>query len=122
MTLTAAALLGTAIPAALMSIFLFGCCALPFHRYVHRIMPLCGGFLRALGHEPHPDATPAKAPPARKVGKAVAPLAPPAMSGVPSAGRYVAPGRTSFRSFMTLGALRCDDDVGLHLLFAHLLI
>src|SRR2546423_11722823 len=72
--LTAAVLLGATFSASLLSVFLFGCCVLPFHRYVHPIMPLCGGIVRVLGHRPH-EAAKAATPPRRAatIGKAVAP-------------------------------------------------
>ncbi len=117
-------LLGSSLVTAAMSVFLFGCCVLPFHRYVHRIMPLCGGIVRGLGHgRGHDGATPAT--PARRaaaVAKAITARAPQVTASA-SAG-LVAPAAAIItpRSFMTLGALRCDDDVGLHLLLTTLRI
>lgn len=117
-------LLGSSLVTAAMSVFLFGCCVLPFHRYVHRIMPLCGGIVRGLGHRSgHDGATPAT--PARRapaVAKAITARAPQVTASA-SAG-LVAPAAAIItpRSFMTLGALRCDDDVGLHLLLTTLRI
>jgi hypothetical protein len=45
------------------------------------------------------------------------------LAAVPSMARAVTPIDTAvYRSFITLGALRCDQDVGLHLLVGTLLI
>lgn len=123
LTLTAAALLGASLSAAALSVFLFGCCVLPFHRYVHRIMPLCGGIVRALGHNTDQDATPPATRPARRpaVAKALAPDAP-ASVDVRVSRLASMPPPASLRNVISLGALRCDDDVGLHLLLTTLLI
>jgi len=123
LTLTAAALLGASLSATALSVFLFGCCVLPFHRYVHRIMPLCGGIVRALGHNATEDATPPATQPTRRptVAKAVAPHAP-ASVDVRVSRLASTPPPASLRNIVSLGALRCDNDVGLHLLLAMLLI
>ena len=123
LTLTAAALLGASLSAAALSVCLFGCCVLPFHRYVHRIMPLCGGIVRALGHNADPDATPPATRPTHRPAsaKALAPDAPPSVDI--RVGRLAStPLPASLRNVVSLGALRCDDDVGLHLLLTTLLI
>ena len=104
------------IPTAVMSVLIFGCCALPFHRVIHRVFPVCTGIMKT--HESHTPTTPAtvtakRAPvvfakTAPKIATAIVPFTP----------------RPSplLRNRITLGALRCDDDVGLHLLLLTLLI
>jgi hypothetical protein len=118
-----ALLAGGALSAGAMSVFLFGCCALPFHRYVHRIMPLCGGIVRVLGHKAADDAAPPATQPPRRPAMAKATAAHAPAVGDVRAGRPLSVSRrAAFRSFVSLGALRCDDDVGLHLLLSTLVI
>jgi hypothetical protein len=90
-SIAAAWIFFSTIPAAVMAVFLFGCCVLPFHRVIHRVFPACHGIVKILAHDAQPDATPAKL-----------------------AGRL--------RDRLTLGATRCDTDIGLHLLLTVLLI
>jgi len=118
-----ALLAGATLSAGAMSVFLFGCCVLPFHRYVHRIMPLCGGIVRALGHNAPDDATPPATRPVRRpaIAKALAPDAPASVQIRVSRLTSTSP-PASLRNVVSLGALRCDDDVGLHLLLTTLLI
>jgi hypothetical protein len=117
-----ALLAGATLSAGAMSLFLLGCCALPFHRYVHRIMPLCGGIVRAMSHngaeETTPPATPTRRP---TIANAVAPHAP-ASPDLRVSRHVPASPPASLRNIVSLGALRCDDDVGLHLLLTMLLI
>jgi hypothetical protein len=104
------------IPTAMMSVLIFGCCALPFHHVIHRVFPVCTGIMKT--HESHTPTTPAtvtakRAPvvfakAAPKIATVIVPLTP---RPIPL-----------LRNRMTLGALRCDDDVGLHLLLLILLI
>ena len=106
------------IPTAVTSVLIFGCCALPFHRVIHRVFPVCTGIMKSLTHESHTPTTPATMTVKRapvvfakttpKIATAIIPLTP----------RPIPP----LRNRMTLGALRCDDDVGLHLLLLILLI
>ena len=117
---------GTLIPAALAIVFLFGCCALPFHRVVHRYLPLCGGIVKMLATAPPMNAgapTPSTAPPAKiravraeaaivTTDARISRIEPPARPSL----------RSSIRSWITLGALRCDRDVGWHVLLAVFLI
>ena len=104
------------IPTVAISVLIFGCCALPFHRVIHRILPVCSGIMKT--HESHTPTTPAtvaaKSAPvvfARTVSKIATTIAPLTPRPVPL-----------LRSRIALGALRCDDDVGLHLLLLILLI
>ena len=114
---------GTLIPAMLAIVFLFGCCALPFHRVVHRYLPLCGGIVKLLATAPPTNAgapTPTTAPPAKV--RAVRAEASATVTTDTRMSRIEPPARPSFRSWITLGALRCDRDVGWHLLLAVFLI
>jgi len=104
------------MPTVAISVLIFGCCALPFHRVIHRILPVCSGIMKT--HESHTPTTPAPVAAkvasvvfARPVAKSATPIAPLAPRPVP-----LLPSRIG------LGALRCDDDVGLHLLLLILLI
>lgn len=124
-------LAGLAVPSAMAAVFLFGCCVLPFHKYLHGAMPICHMASEVLtGHhegdehgENHP-ATPATSreksasrvlPPVRTLA---AELFPPAQASAQS----LDPALTSIRSFVSLGAVRCENDVGLHLLLTTFLI
>jgi len=115
-------LLAWLLGAGLAAFFLVGCCVLPFHGLLHRVMPLCqvaaalmGGHEES-GHE-HP-ATPA--------GRQDAPAAtreascqPAARPGLPvvlalTADRPLdSPAR--YRTLVSLGAVRLDEDVGVRL-------
>lgn len=116
---------GATVPFLLATLFLVGCCALPFHGVMHKLMPLCEMAASVMrgdhaehGHE-H-DALPPE--PAREKQEPVRRIA----TEVPDAfhflattasERVVAPtAATAYRSFITLGAVRCDRDVGLHVL------
>jgi len=110
------------IPMLVASVFLFGCCVLPFHRALHDVMPLC--HLAAQSEQAETgDSTPAreKEQPVRRIA-----------SETPSSFRLgnvsgretrIAPAAaTAYRSYISLGAVRCDRDVGLHLMDSTLLI
>lgn len=107
-----------ALPATLAAIALFGCCALPFHRYIHKVLPLCTGILKTTPKEPTapPPARPRVAPPV--VEHADAAVAPDANAHA----RHRPCALRTERSAMSHGALRCDDDIGLNLLHATFLI
>lgn len=117
-------ILGATVPALLATAFLVGCCVLPFHGVMHKLMPLCemaatmvrGDHGGASDHE-H-DATPA---PARqkddsmnRVATSLPPVARLAERAATATSTIAAASRTAHRSFITLGAIRCDQDVGLH--------
>jgi len=123
--IAAAWLIGATVPLLMAAVFLFGCCVLPFHRVVHRLMPLCNmaaDVLRGQHAADHPQQAPAreKQEPLKRValelahGSRVTPAI--ALHAVTPSDR------TAYRSFISLGAMRCDRDVGLHLLVATLLI
>ena len=118
---------GIAIPSLLAAAFLFGCCILPFHRQLDHFVPFChlaadvleGGHHDAAdGHGGHDQPV----TPAPQKGKASASSAAVAASEhriveTPSViAVLVAASLASFRSFITLGAARCDADIGLQIL------
>ena len=114
---------GTLIPAALMIVFLFGCCALPFHRVVHRYFPLCGGIVKLLATAgPVNAGAPAPATPAASKVRVVRTGAIAAVTTVARTSRIAPLPRPSLRSFVTLGAIRCDRDVGWHVVLGVFLI
>ena len=34
-------IVGATVPLLASVVFVFGCCVLPFHGYIHKVMPLC---------------------------------------------------------------------------------
>lgn len=110
---------GITVPALAATVYLIGCCVLPFHGLIHRVMPLCEIAAHVMrgeqGDDHHHDAQTAPLPekhePATRVVKFLRPtgITPPAVVLVASS-----PATTpaAYRSFITLGAARCDDDVG----------
>ncbi|PYQ46824.1 MAG: hypothetical protein DMF59_20580 [Acidobacteria bacterium] len=108
--LAVALIAGSTIPAIVAATFLFGCCVLPFHRVLHRVMPLCSIAKSFLTHDArgeHRDATPA--PEKQQIRRLVLPAFM-TTNAIASASNSV-----TYRSFITLGATRCDRDVGLRL-------
>ena len=113
-------LCGSTIPLVLAAVFLFGCCVLPFHGVLHRVMPFCHiatGILN--GHHDGGDRHPVPVPPAKQKAAnsqllTTLRLKEPVMRPMNFAvARDAAQSRIAFRSFITLGAARCDQDVGL---------
>jgi hypothetical protein len=113
------------------AVFLAGCCVLPFHGVMHKLMPVCElaasvirGDHRAGGHE-H-DAVPSspareKQEPVKRIATAVPGMF--RVAAIAATSRAVAPtATTAYRSFIALGAVRCDRDVGLHVLVETFLI
>lgn len=126
--LAAAWIAGATVPLLAATVFVAGCCVLPFHGVIHKLMPLCqmaASVMRGdhAGHE-H-EATP---PPARDKQEPVKRIA----TEVPAVFRLAADAdapraatpasAASYRSFITHGATRCDQDVGLHVLVETFLI
>lgn len=121
---------GSTVPVLLAAVFVFGCCVLPFHQVAHQLMPICEMAASVMrgdhdGHEHQHDATP---PPAREKQEPVQRIATEVPSVFRLAGAAAAPAAlaptatTGYRSFITLGAVRCDRDVGLHVLVETFLI
>jgi hypothetical protein len=122
-------IVGATIPLLAAVVFVFGCCVLPFHAYAHRAMPLCHLAVELISgeHAGHHDG--AQQPlPAREKQEPLKHAATDlprsfhhaALSSIRRAAMPI--DTTAYRSFISLGALRCDQDVGLHLLVGTLLI
>ena len=121
-----------AIPSALAGLVLFGCCILPFHERLHS-MPLCLLASQVLtGHHDGADhdrdgdhgATP---PPSREKLSFGSPsfetsVAVRLFVGQDGVRRRLDEARSDPRNFISLGAVRCENDVGLHLLHTTFLI
>jgi hypothetical protein len=130
--IAAAWIFGTTIPVLASVVFLFGCCALPFHSVVHKVMPICHlavQFIRgdavATSDAQQPLPAREKQEPAKRIATN-APrsreLASTSVSTSTLARTLTATNAVAYRSFIALGAIRCDRDVGLHLLAGTLLI
>lgn len=124
-------LAGFAVPTAVAALFVFGCCVLPFHKSLHEVMPLChvaSGILS--GHhdgDDHADHHPAPPAPAREKLSAAPLLAESSVTSHfvvtnPSVRQEHASVQSDVRSFISQGAVRCESDVGLHLLNTSFLI
>jgi len=119
----AAWIAGLTVPALLATVFLVGCCVLPFHGVMHKLMPICDmaasimrGDHGADGHD-HDAMPPAreKQEPVKRIATTIPDTF--RFAAASSADRVSAPSAgTSYRSFITLGAIRCDRDVGLSVL------
>jgi hypothetical protein len=115
---------GTLVPALVATVWLFGCCVLPFHQTLHRIVPLCRmaiGFAHSKQSDQQPSTAPQEKqrPTPRLMTELTAPFS---VSVVNESSPLVTCSPAARRSFMTLGAMRCDRDIGLHTLFATFLI
>ena len=127
--IAAAWVFGATVPLLGAVVFVFGCCVLPFHGYIHKALPLCHlaidfisgehGDHHACAQQPMPAR--AKQEPVKRIATEVPRSF--HLDATKTAERHVVPtGTTAYRSFITLGAIRCDQDVGLHLLVGMLLI
>jgi hypothetical protein len=120
-------IMGATIPLLLATVFLVGCCVLPFHQVAHKLMPICDMAANLIRGE-HASHDPAPVSPAREKQEPVKRI----VTEVPHVFRLAAgnaalrtftpAAMTGHRSFITLGAVRCDRDVGLHVLVATFLI
>ena len=119
-------IMGATVPLLMATLFLVGCCVLPFHGVIRKLMPLCetaanvirGNHHVAEGHA-HDAVPPSPAREKQEPVKRIATEIPDAYRFVASSGAalVVAPSAsTAYRSFISLGAVRCDRDVGLHVL------
>lgn len=114
-------LAGATLPLLLATVFVFGCCVLPFHRVMHKLMPICSMAAEMMrgAHDDH-DHGQASTPAREKEQPRT-----PAATDIPQVLRFALGGPilqsvrvgspTAYRSFITLGAVRCDQDIGLHL-------
>jgi hypothetical protein len=126
--IAAAWVIGATVPLLAAVVLVFGCCVLPFHGVIHKALPLCHlavDFMRGDHPGHHDGQTPVPAREKQEPVKRVATEMPRAFRlAVESAARQrvTASDATTYRSFIALGAIRCDQDVGLHLLVDTLLI
>lgn len=127
--IAAAWIAGTIVPIVGALVFVFGCCVLPFHAYIHKAMPLCHLAMEVVAgeHGDHHDGAQQPLPARQKQEpvKRIATEVPRSfqLAALSSAHHTATPTDTStYRSFISLGALRCDQDVGLYLLAGTLLI
>ncbi|HUP62581.1 MAG TPA: hypothetical protein VNA69_19415 [Thermoanaerobaculia bacterium] len=115
----AAWILGSTLPLLAATVFLFGCCVLPFHQVMHRLMPICELAMNVMRGDDGADrdATPArqKEEPVKRIATSMPQTFRLTMSPATAAVLATA-SETALRSFVSLGAVRCDQDVGLHVL------
>lgn len=107
------------VPALLTAAVLFGCCVLPLHREIHRVVPLCHIAAKVLPDRA-PQESPAPVPSQRdepqKRFAATATARVAFHAAVPVVAVEIPTLPNAHRSLISLGAVRCDEDVGLHLL------
>ena len=108
-----AALTAAAVPTVVAIVLHFGCCALPFHKMAHKLMPLCHVAMNAMAGDEH-QKTPVKPTPVKRITG----VSPSSTRAISLTANRVDPIATpaAYRSFIAHGALRCDRDVGLHVL------
>lgn len=123
--IAAAWIFGATVPLLASVVFVFGCCVLPFHAYIHKAMPLCHMAMQVISGEHHESAQPMPAREKQEPVKRIATNVPRSFHlAALSSSRRPAPriDAAAYRSFISLGALRCDQDVGLNLLTGTILI
>ena len=120
---------GTTIPLLAAAGFLFACCVLPFHGTIHNLMPECEIAAHLMHHGPEADDQKAQPPSTEpekqeRIKRLATDLSSGARIPVLSYEQrpFFATASGAYRSFITLGALRCDQDVGLHVLVETFLI
>jgi hypothetical protein len=124
----AAWIAGATVPLFLATVFLVGCCVLPFHGVMHRLMPVCSmvmnGAMNAMsGHDDAQSQVPArdKQEPAKRIAVTLSGMTRTLPANTQSMRSHV-PSPAAYRSSISLGALRCDQDVGWYVLVATFLI
>jgi hypothetical protein len=126
--IAAAWIFGATVPLLGAVVFVFGCCVLPFHAYIHKAMPFCHVAIDMMTgeHGEHHGSQPQQVPASKKKEPAprMATELPRTfhLSIASSSSGVAVNAATAYRSFISLGATRCDRDVGLHLLVGALLI
>jgi hypothetical protein len=126
-TLIAAAwVVGATVPLLLAAVFLVGCCVLPFHGFFHKLAPICqtavamiAGDHHGAGHDEQVPARQREEPVKRIVTEMTETFR---LSAESTPQLAAATAATGYRSFITLGAARCDQDVGLYVLVDSFLI
>jgi hypothetical protein len=119
-------LIGGCIGVIVIVVFLFGCCVLPFHATIHRVLPICtqvAGMLSG-GHASRTPATPAQSKIQPTIAKVLLAKAATLDRGLALPRLVVRSAHEdrAHRNRVSLGALRVDDDIGLHTLFSTFLI
>jgi len=115
-------LLGATVPVLFAIVFYFGCCVLPFHHAMHHLMPICTVARQMVARGRESDerqmATPGTAKDQQADPRAVTSAHGRGANRTSSAVARldVAASAVGYRSFISLGATRCDADVGAHLL------
>jgi hypothetical protein len=122
--IAAAWIFGATVPLLGGVVFVFGCCVLPFHAYIHKAMPFCHVAIDGMTGEQHGAAQQVPAPKKQQPAPRLTTELPRTfqMSMIASSSAMARNPVTAYRSFISLGAVRCDRDVGLHLLIATFLI
>jgi len=110
--------LGTTVPVLIATLFIFGCCVLPFHKVIHSVAPLCtmaAGMMTGQHHHEDPQETQVPASEKQnqtsKFSTELTACSPLLHSDV-SHPSLIPAGRQGLRDLVSLGALRCDQDVG----------
>src|SRR5688572_5285290 len=117
----AAWITGATVPLLLATVFFVGCCVLPFHQVMHKLMPICE-LATSLMRGEHADGDAQQPMPAREKQEPVKRIVSSMpltfrLHAVPSTVHVTSPAASAaYRSFISHGAVRCDQDVGLHLL------
>jgi hypothetical protein len=116
-------LIGGCIGVVAIVVFLFGCCVLPFHATIHRALPICSHVAGILsgGHDSRTPATPAQSKSQPTIAKVLLAKAVTFERRLALPRRVVRSAR-AVRNLCSLGALRVDDDIGLHTFLATFLI
>jgi hypothetical protein len=97
---------------------------LPFHGVMHRLMPVCSMAMNAMrGHDDGQSPMPAreKQEPVKRVAVTLSEMTRMQPASAQSM-RSQLPSPAAYRSSISLGALRCDQDVGWYVLVATFLI
>lgn len=122
--IAAAWIAGATVPLLLGTVFVVGCCVLPFHGVMHKLMPVCSMVMNAMGgHDGDQPPMPAreKQETAKRVAVTLSAMTRMQSANAPSIAAPL-PSPATHRSSISLGALRCDQDVGWYVVVATLLI
>jgi len=116
--IAAAWIVGALAPMVLATVWMMGCCALPFHAAMHEAMPVCHAMMNR-GEGSSQPQTPAgeRQEPVKRMlvsltGATAAPAHP--LAARTDAARLLV--LNQHRNVISFGAMRCDQDVGLHVL------
>lgn len=117
------------VPVLLTTVFLVGCCVLPFHAVMHKLMPICQMAASVMRGDvdpgPENPAVPAESQDRRDAVKRIVTTVPGSVRvlAANTMQRLLPPAAaTGYRSYISLGAIRCDRDVGLYVLAESFLV